>query len=82
MARSDLVRPLGIGDRARPDLQRMVLNGCRDQARRTRRLRRLLPRLAASASAQPSEILWDVLASVAVPSAPRWCNAARLRIAP
>ncbi|MEZ5376346.1 MAG: sigma-70 family RNA polymerase sigma factor [Acidimicrobiales bacterium] len=47
-----------------PYLQRMVLNGCRDQARRTRRLRRLLPRLAASASAQPSEILWDVLAGL------------------
>lgn len=49
-----------------PYLQRMVLNGCRDHGRRTQRFHRLLPRLAAntSTSAQPSEILRDVLAGL------------------
>lgn len=47
-----------------PYLQRMVLNGCRDHARRTRRFRRLLPRLGTGGSTQPSEILWDVLAGL------------------
>ena len=47
-----------------PYLQRMVLNGCRDQARRTRRFHRLLPRLATRTSTQPSEILSDVLAGL------------------
>lgn len=49
-----------------PHLQRMVLNGCRDHGRRTQRFHRLLPRLATntSTSAQPSEILWDVLAGL------------------
>ena len=51
-----------------PYLQRMVLNGCRDQ-KATNTLetwtRYRLPRLAVSEhSTQPSEILWDVLAGL------------------
>lgn len=47
-----------------PYLHRMVLNACRDRARREGRWRQLLPRLVDRTGPEPDEILWDVIAGL------------------
>ena len=44
-----------------PYLQRTVLNGCRDRARREARLRRLLPRLVERQVVADHATVWDII---------------------